>query len=324
MQNGQAYHIPVLAGPALEWLRVQPEGTYVDATAGAGGHGVLIAEQLQGGRLIALDRDPVAVRLASKRLDSFPCAAVYHGNYGTMAGVLAELAVTGVDGILIDAGLSSMQVDNGSRGFSFQSDGPLDMRMDSSQGPTAIDYLAGVSEPELTAVLRDYGDVGPARRIARTVIERRNAGRLQSTVDLAAAVASALDFVQGVPAEVRTVFQAVRMAVNEELRWLERGIEEAIGLLRPGGRLVVISFHSGEDRTVKRAFREASRRKRLLFPDGRVKQVLPPRVRVLTASPVAPDDTEIASNPRSKSAKLRAVERLKEGPGGRTEEGRGR
>ena len=302
-------HIPVLADEALHWLRIHPAGIYVDGTAGAGGHSARIAHQLTTGRLIALDRDAEAVARVAKRLSAFSCASVHHANYGSMAAVLAELGVEAVDGVLIDAGLSSLQLDDPNRGFTFQADGPLDMRMDRDSGPAAWEWLKTVTEAELAGVLRTFGDVGPARRIARALCERRAVHKLERTGDVAEAVAEALDFVNGVPEETRTVFQALRMAVNEELRWLEEGLRESVRLLKPGGRIAAIAFHSGEDRVVKNVFREESRVQRLTYPDGRVRDVIPARLRVLTSKPVLPGQEEIRSNPRSKSAKLRAAER---------------
>ncbi len=303
-------HIPVMAVPALSWLAIRPEGTYVDCTAGAGGHSSLIAEQLDTGRLIALDRDVSAVARASKRLAAFPCAQVHCANYGQLDTVLQELGVSEVDGVLIDAGCSSMQLDDPERGFSFQETGPLDMRMDTSNGVSAREYLRGLSVEEVADLLRRYGDVGPAGRIAKAMVRRSADHRLESTEDLVAAVCEGLNFVRETPDEVRTVFQAVRIAVNEELRWLERGVESAISVLKPGGRLVVIAFHSGEDRVVKSVLRAASRPQRELYPDGRVKSVVKPVLKLLTKKPVLPDAAEVVANSRAKSAKLRAAERL--------------
>ncbi|MBN2308675.1 MAG: 16S rRNA (cytosine(1402)-N(4))-methyltransferase RsmH [Candidatus Hydrogenedentes bacterium] len=305
-------HTPVLAGPALEWLGIREDGTYVDCTAGAGGHAELIAQRLSGGRLIALDRDSAAVDAARARLARFTNVTVLHRNYAELAEALASAGIDKVDGILLDAGLSSVQLDDPLRGFSFQQEGPLDMRMDTSHGPSAADLLAAADVRSLAQILKDYGDVGPARRIAARIIDRRDAGRLASTCDLAEAVSDALAFVRGTPDEVRTVFQAIRMAVNEELRWLRSGLEQAIDALAHQGRLVVIAFHSGEDRVVKNVFRDAARPSRELLPDGRVKQVIAPRLTVLTPKPVRPGDEEVRANPRSKSACLRAAERRRE------------
>jgi len=311
--EGAQAHIPVLAGPALDWLAVQPAGVYVDCTAGAGGHAAQIAARLETGRLIALDRDPKAVAMARERLAPFAGATVVHANYGQLREVLDGLRIGSVEGILLDAGVSSMQLDAADRGFSFQQEGPLDMRMDTSTGLPAAAWLQTVSEPELAQVLRQYGDVKPARRIASAIVRRRAAGQLESTGDLASAVKDALQFVRGMPEEVRTVFQAIRIGVNEELQWLEAGLEQAIDCLAPGGRLVVIAFHSGEDRVSKQVLQRASRPERVLHPDGRVRAVHAPRLRLLTRKPVTPDAEEVRVNPRAASARLRAAERLREG-----------
>jgi 16S rRNA (cytosine1402-N4)-methyltransferase len=303
-------HIPVLADAALDWLDIHPDGVYVDCTAGLAGHSMLIVSRLTVGRLIALDRDPASVEIARERLAGYPNAVVVHGNYGELTAVLAGLGVNEVDGVLIDAGFSSMQLEDARRGFTFQQDGPLDMRLDASSGETARDFLGRVREDELGRVLKEYGDVRPAKRIAAAIVRRREHGRMETTGDLAGAVSEALDFVSGQPAEIRTVFLAIRIAVNDELGWLQKGMEEGIDSLRPGGRLVAIAFHSGEDRIIKNVLRGASRPRRDLYPDGRVKSVRPPRVKVLTAKPVKPGAAEMARNPRAKSALLRAAEKL--------------
>ncbi len=298
-----------MAQEALHWLAIRPDGTYVDATAGAGGHSALIAALLDTGRLVSLDRDATAVAMAGERLKNFPQACVVHANYSDLNQVLRDEDIHGVDGVLIDAGVSSMQIDRAERGFSFQEDGPLDMRMDPGSGPSAAEWLASVSEEALAAALRDLGDVGPARRIAKVILERQRAGRMNRTGDLAAAVRDTLDFVRGEPGEVRTVFQAVRIAVNRELECLRRGLEAAVDVLNPGGRLVVISFHSGEDRVVKDAFRAWSRLEKELTRDGRVRSVRGPRLRLPVSGPVTPSEDEARLNPRAKSAKMRVAER---------------
>ncbi len=303
-------HTPVLPGPVMEYLAVRPKGVVVDCTAGLGGHSALIAAALEGGRLIALDRDPASVATVQDRLSSFQNVTVLHRNYGCLRAVLDELHLERVDGVLIDAGLSSRQLDDPERGFSFQESGVLDMRMDTSAGMTAREYLARTPEAELGRILKEYGDVRPARRIAAALVRRREANRLVTTEDLAAAVAEALPFVSGCPDETRTVFQAIRMAVNEEIRWLETGLEQAVDALAPGGRLVAISFHSGEDRLVKNVLRAAAHPRLELTPDGRVKSRWPARLKVLTPKPVTADGTEIGQNPRARSARLRAAVRL--------------
>jgi 16S rRNA (cytosine1402-N4)-methyltransferase len=298
-----------MADEALDWLSIRPEGVYVDGTAGAGGHASLIASRLAGGRLLALDRDPSAVVLAGERLREYSCASVHHANYADMANVLAAEGIAGVDGVLIDAGCSSMQIDTAGRGFSFQEDGPLDMRMNPEAGESAAELMRRLSREEIETLLRDYGDVGPAGRIASAIKEFSQGGRLETTQELVAAVRAALPFLSETPDEVRTVFQAVRIAVNDELGGLRRGVEAAIDSLKPGGRVVVISFHSGEDRIVKQVMREASRKRHTLHPDGRVKSTEAARLKVLTSGPVEAGAGECARNPRAKSARLRAGER---------------
>lgn len=303
-------HIPVMAEEAMAWLAVKPDGVYVDGTAGAGGHSALIAARLTDGALLALDRDPSAVAMASERLSPFPQARVRRAHYADLAAPLMELGRGLADGILIDAGCSSMQIDTASRGFSFQEDGPLDMRMAPDTGESAADLLRRLPLGEIERILRTYGDIGLSGRIAASIKDFASQGRLETTQDLVKAVQAALPFIAKVPDEVRTVFQAVRIAVNDELAGLEQGIAAAITCLNPGGRLVVIAFHSGEDRVVKQAFRAASRRVRTLAPDGRVASVTPPQLKTLTPGPVAASAGECQRNPRAKSAKLRAAERL--------------
>lgn len=311
MAPDRAPHEPVLLAPVMTWLAPRPDGIYVDGTAGAGGHSEAIARSLgSAGKLFALDRDTNAIQLARTRLRPWPQAKVIQANYGDLATVLAEEKIESVDGVLIDAGVSSMQIDTAERGFSFQEDGPLDMRMNRESGLPAAEFLASLREEAIAELLRDYGDVRPAKRVARRIAERARAGKLARTGDLVEAVSEALDFVQGTPNEVRTVFQAVRIAVNEEFRWLEAGVRAAVEVLGPGGRLVVIAFHSSEDRVVKHVMREVSRKQRSFLPDGRTAETLPPRMKVLTSSPVCPDSDEIHRNPRAKSARMRVAEKL--------------
>lgn len=304
------FHESVMAEAAIAGLKIRPEGVYLDCTAGAGGHAVRIAEQIPNGRLIALDRDKSAVVLASQRLASFKNAEVVHANYADLGDVLSKLEIDAVDGILIDAGVSSMQIDRHERGFSFQGDGPLDMRMDTSQGVPASTMLAATTPDTLAQALKRYGDVRLAKRIARQILLRSDAGQLETTNDLRTAICDALDFVHGEPEEIRTVFQAIRMMVNQELENLDQGIREGIAHLNVGGRLVVLSFHSGEDRVVKQLMQTYSRKRQEFHPDGRVKSEERPLLKRITRKPILPDEDEVRRNPRAKCAKMRIAERL--------------
>ncbi len=303
------HHIPVLLHEVLDYLAIKEDGTYVDCTVGAGGHSESIARCLTGGRLIAIDCDEDAVRLATKRLKKYGQAQVVRGNYSELKDILAGLGIATVEGVLIDAGVSSMQLDTPFRGFSFQRDGPLDMRMNTDVGETAEAYLATIGGVELARVLRENGDLSRSKRIASAICARRDGGRMKTTQDLAAAVSDAFPFVEGVPEEVRTVFQAIRMEVNHELPRLETGLHQAIDALAAGGRLVAIAFHSGEDRIVKRVLREASRKQERRSPDGRILETMPPVLKRLTRKPIRASEEEVCQNPRSKPARLRAAEK---------------
>mgnify|MGYP001193071087 CR=1 FL=1 len=304
-------HVTVLADEAIDWLRIKPDGVYVDGTAGFGGHTLRIAERLsEKGRVIGLDRDPQAVEQARERVREFPQATILHRNYAQLDEVVDELKLPLLDGVLIDAGVSSMQLDDPERGFSFQKDGPLDMRMDRSADGSAVTWLAQVREEDLAGVLKRYGDIRKAKTIAAAICRWRVKAGMETTADLVAAVKDALPFVSGVPDEVRTVFQAIRIAVNDELGGLERFMSTAIDRLGPEGRLVCITFHSGEDRIVKNYLKEAGKPRRELYPDGRLKELHEARMRVLTPKPVVPGIPEIRENPRAQSAKLRATEKI--------------
>lgn len=299
-----------MAEEALDLLRIRSEGIYVDATGGAGGHAAQIASRLHQGRLVVIDRDPDAVAMLHERLGAYSNVEILQGNYSAMDTLLSVAGTNVADGVLFDLGVSSMQLDTPERGFSFQSDGPLDMRMDTTESVDAVRWLARASQPELVQALREYGDVGPAGRIAKKIIARREACRLSRTGDLVEAVTEALDFVTSTPLEVRTVFQAVRMAVNEELKHLETGLQRAASLLVPGGRIVAITFHSGEDRVVKQVFRGWTRPENVLAPDGRIIEKRVPMMKQVLKKPMVPSAEEIARNSRAKSAKVRAVERI--------------
>jgi 16S rRNA (cytosine1402-N4)-methyltransferase len=277
-----------MLGESLEALDVRPGGVYIDATFGAGGHTRAIVAR--GGRVVAFDRDSHAT------LDPALAASVtlVHRNYAELGSALDELGLEAVDGALFDAGVSSMQFDRPERGFSLAHDGPLDMRM-SADGPTAYDLLARSSETELADIIFNFGDERAARRIARAIVATRDAGRLpERTVELARLIAGVVH-IRGKRERIHPAtrtFQALRIAVNDELGGLETGLDAAIDRTRAGGRIAVISFHSLEDRIVKRRFRSGI------------------GVRALTKKPLLPSDDELVRNPRSRSAKLRVAERL--------------
>ncbi len=306
-----AYHRPVLFEETLAVLDVQPDGLYVDGTAGGGGHSHAIASRLESGRLIALDQDPDAIAQATKRLDGLPVTVV-RSNFRYMDRVLREQGIDRVDGILLDIGVSSHQLDEPSRGFSYHTDAPLDMRM-SQEGATAADFLRELSEKELADIFFRFGEEKFSRPIARAIVRRRGSAPLTTTEELAELIAAS------VPAAARRdkhparrVFQALRIAVNAELDCLSEALDIAFDQLKVGGRLAVITFHSLEDRMVKQRFAE--------FCTGCTcppsfpvcvcgKQ---PAARLVLRKPVEASEQELAENPRSRSAKLRCVEKLKD------------
>lgn len=312
--TSDAPHIPVLLLETVELVRPAPGGVFVDCTVGAGGHADAILEASSpDGRLLGIDRDPAAVALAQRRLARFGGRArIEHGDYRNVLDAARSAGFFAVDGIVADLGVSSMQLDESARGFSFRGDGPLDMRMDPSSGdPTAADLLATLPEPEIRRILRAYGEERLAGPIARALVRRRESAPLRSTSELATLV----ERVAG-PAARRfaihpatRTFQALRIAVNRELEGLDAFVTDAVSLLRRGGRLSVITFHSLEDRAVKHAMRALS--ERCICPPGFPvcgcgrENV----ARVLTAKPVVPSRRETDANPRARSAKLRAVER---------------
>lgn len=285
-------HVSVLLEQSLEYLAIRPDGIYVDATFGAGGHTRAILERLQGGRLISIDADPNAAARAAA-IDH-PSFTFVHANFSELRRVLDDCGVAQVDGVLFDLGVSSMQLDEGARGFSFRESAPLDMRMNPDAGRSAYEVLATASERELADIFFHYGEERAARRIAHAIVERRASGSLpKTTVEFAQLVAGVVHR-PGKRERIHPatrVFQALRIAVNDELDVLRDGLHAAIDRLRGAGRVVAISFHSLEDRIVKHTFREDE------------------RLEILTKKPILPSEAEMASNPRARSAKLRAAQR---------------
>ena len=306
-------HVPVLLEECLEGLAIRPDGVYLDGTAGGAGHSRAIASRLDkaaGGRLIALDQDPDAVQTARARLAGLP-AEVIQTNFRYAADALASAGVEGIDGALLDLGVSSHQLDDAERGFSYRADAPLDMRM-SQEGTSAADLVNTLDREELTRILRDYGEEPYAWQIAGRIVEAREETPIETTLQLAGLIASA------VPPAVRRKdknparrsFQALRIAVNHELDALEEGLDAIFGALAPGGRLCVITFHSLEDRLVKNKFRRWATACTCPpeFPvcvcGGKAK------AKLITRKPIEAKPDELADNRRSRSAHLRVLEKL--------------
>ncbi len=309
-QAERADHVPVLADEVRELLAVQPGETVIDATFGAGGHARLLAGDLAGkGRFIAIDRDPGARAYFDRFKRGTPVQSrLLRGDFSVVLGQLAQNGVR-ADAILLDLGVSSMQIDRPERGFSYAVDAPLDMRMDPSEPRSAADLVNEATERELADIFRRYGEERFSRQIARAIVRRRSDEPFERTLDLVEVVRAAIPaprrFGDGHPA--KRVFQALRIAVNDELDSLARALPEAVSVLRPGGRIAVISFHSLEDRIVKR-FLAAEARGCICPPDfpicacGRE-----PNVRLLARKAVRPSPAELAANARSASARLRAA-----------------
>jgi|Cm1ome_4_1110797.scaffolds.fasta_scaffold08531_2 16S rRNA (cytosine1402-N4)-methyltransferase len=310
-------HIPVLASECIEGLDIRPDGIYVDGTAGGAGHSSLIAARLnEKGRLISLDRDPDAVKAASERLSVYSNAQVIHSNYSEMRYVLDDLGIDKVDGILMDLGVSSYQLDEGSRGFSYHVDAPLDMRM-SKEGLSAADIVNTYSEQELARIIFEYGEEKFSRRIAGNIVCSREKAPIETTLQLADIIR------ESVPQKARRdknpckkTFQAIRIAVNGEFEHLSQGLDQAFYSLKAGGRLAVITFHSLEDRIVKQRF--AGWCKGCICPPDFPQCVCgrKPQGRLVNRKPIEADEKELERNNRSRSAKLRIIERSAEDDSG--------
>lgn len=300
-------HRPVLLAEALEQLRIEPDGVYVDGTFGRGGHAHELLGRLgPGGRLLAFDRDPEAVAAAHQAFGDDRRFTITRGSFSMLERVAQDLELSArVDGVLVDLGVSSPQLDDAKRGFSFSADGPLDMRMDPDAGPSAAEWLEAVDERELARVLYEYGEERHSRRIARAIVRQRESEPLRSTAELAALVARCLPSRERSKHPATRTFQAIRIAVNGELDELEAFLDQCPRVLRPGGRLCAITFHSLEDRMVKRFFRgpvEHAGPRGLPPPTASG-----PRMRAV-GKPIRPAIAETRSNPRARSATLRVGE----------------
>ncbi|GAB4437936.1 MAG: 16S rRNA (cytosine(1402)-N(4))-methyltransferase RsmH [Chloroflexi bacterium OHK40] len=302
-------HTAVLPEAVLAALAPRPGGRYIDGTVGGGGHAAaLLAAAQPGGRLLGIDADPAALSAAEARLRAggLPPMSytLHHGRFGDMGAIAGQYGFGPVDGILLDLGVSSHQLDTPERGFSFASDGPLDMRLDPTRGPTAADLVNGLEEEALADLIYRYGEERASRRIARLIVAQRARAPITRTTELAAVVARAIGRGgrERIHPATRT-FQALRIAVNGELEQLEAALPQAVELLGPGGRLAVISFHSLEDRIVKLYFRAES-------GYGGSANPRPPRLAIVTKKPIEASPAERQANPRARSARLRVAERL--------------
>ncbi len=306
-------HIPVLFHETIDSLQIKPDGVYIDGTAGGGGHSQAILDRLTAGTLLSIDQDPDAIAAVTRRFEGNPRSLVRRANFSEMARVAREAGIDRADGVLLDIGVSSYQLDTPERGFSYHTDAPLDMRM-SQEGPTAADLLRTLSAKEIASILSRYGEEKSARSIANAIVKARETKPVETTLELAelvkASVPAAVRREPGHPA--RKTFQALRIAVNGELDRLSEGLDAAFSLLRPGGRLAVITFHSLEDRIVKQ--RMAAWCEGCTCPPDFPVCVCgkKPRAELVYKKGLAPNEDELRENPRSRSARLRVCVKLRD------------
>lgn len=308
-------HIPVLLNETIEGLNPTAGASYIDGTLGGAGHSrELLKRAGSGARLLGLDRDPAAIERCSTALAEFgDRVSIVHTPFSQMAEVAPKAGFGQVDGIMLDLGVSSFQLDERKRGFSFMGDAPLDMRMDNSSGITAAEYLASFGDDwkALASVLFDYGEEKQAAKIAKEIISAQRTTPIKTTLQLADLVEKAVGGRKGAPRHPATkTFQAIRIAINSELQEVKKGIEAAISLLKPGGRLAVISFHSIEDRVVKKTLAEHEGRWESLQQGGAKWIGTLPAVKRINKHPITASEEELVNNPRARSAKLRVVERI--------------
>ncbi|MEE8427632.1 MAG: 16S rRNA (cytosine(1402)-N(4))-methyltransferase RsmH [Woeseiaceae bacterium] len=304
-------HVPVLLGPVLDGLSIKADGIYVDGTFGRGGHSEAILERLDAnGRLVAIDRDPQAIASVPEVLRDDPRLELIRGEFAQLETIVGEMQLAGkVDGFLLDLGVSSPQLDEAGRGFSFLRDGPLDMRMDPDSGVSAATWLATVGEKELKRVLKTLGEERSAARIARAIIAARDETAITTTLQLAGIVRAAAPARRQKKHPATKTFQAIRIAINAELEQLEAALAQSVDVLREGGRLCVISFHSLEDRIVKRFIRDASREPEQYRGMPSIPEAMRPKLRPIGKA-ISASAEEIALNVRARSAHLRVAERL--------------
>ena len=302
------HHIPVLFEETVDSLNIKPDGIYVDCTAGGGGHSREIAKRLTTGRLISIDRDPQAIETLRSRLSEFECVTLVHDNFFNIKNIISSLGISGADGILADLGVSSHQLDEPSRGFSFHHDAPLDMRM-SLEGVSAAQVINSLEQRELQRIIFEYGEEKFAPSISKAIVRAREQKPIETTLELAEIIKSAVPAAarrDGHPA--RRTFQAIRIYVNGELDGLENAVSDMFDCLNPGGRLSIITFHSLEDRAVKHVF--SSLTKGCTCPKNFPVCVCGKKPRAKVMKAVSPGEQELADNSRSRSARLRTAEKL--------------
>lgn len=307
------HHVSVLLEECIEGLNIRPDGIYVDGTLGGAGHSSQIAKRLTTGRLIGIDRDPVALKAASERLAPYmDRVTLVHSNFCEIASVLKELNIEGVDGILLDLGVSSPQLDDGARGFSYMADAPLDMRMNNEDALTAHTVVNTWPQEELKRILYDYGEERYAPQIAAAICRRREEKPIETTLELVDVIRSAMPAaaLREKQHPAKRSFQAIRIAVNDELGSVEKVMRDAIPCLNEGGRLAIITFHSLEDRIVKTGMVAAS--KGCTCPPNFPVCVCgkKPQVKLISKKPIVSGEEELERNPRARSAKLRVCEKL--------------
>ena len=309
------YHLPIMLNECIDGLNIRPDGDYLDCTLGGGGHSSEICRHLHGGRLFGIDRDAEAIAAATARLSAVDGGSfrALRGNFHDARALLAEQGVSALDGVLMDLGVSSHQLDARERGFSYHGDAPLDMRMDQRQSLSARDIVNQWSEDDITRILTDFGEEKWARQIARVICDRRTETPIETTAQLVSIIDAAIPR-KFRPKDgshpARRTFQALRIAVNDELTPLEAAIRDLVDMLRPGGRICIITFHSLEDRIVKNCFRNLANP--CTCPPGLPVCVCgkKPVVRLITRKPITASEQELAVNPRARSAGLRIAEKL--------------
>ena len=305
-------HIPVMLEECIENLKINPDGIYVDGTMGGAGHSYQIAKRLsKKGLLIGIDRDEEALKVAKERLKEFDNVKFIHDNHDNIKEAIESLNIDKVDGILLDLGVSSYQIDEKTRGFTYIQDGPLDMRMDKSQTLTAEDVINNYKEEELARIIYEYGEEKFSRRIARNICEYREKNRITTTGELVSIIEKSVPRVHGDKGHpAKRTFQAIRIEVNDEIKPLYNTVKDSIDILKSGGRLCIITFHSLEDRSVKKAYVDSEGK--CTCPPGLPYCVCGNKAlgKIITKKPILPNDEEMKQNTRSKSAKLRVFEKI--------------